>query len=206
MELTRDSPPLPLRRITFEEFHDGLDGDDWMEWVDGEVVSVSPVEEGHELVARWLVRILSEFIDLKQLGRLLMAPFLMRLAFRPSGREPDLMFVSRENLSRLKKTYLDGPADLVVEIVSPESRARDREEKLREYEQAGVREYWVIDLPYREALFYQLGEDGRYHLADIGEDHRFHSRVLEGLWLNVDWLWTRPLPPLMTVLREWKLI
>lgn len=45
----------------------------------------------------------------------------------------------------MKETYLDGPADLVVGIVSPDSVGRDRGEKFYEYAQGGVPEYWLID-------------------------------------------------------------
>jgi len=43
----------------------------------------------------------------------------------------------------LKHTYPDGPADLAIEIVSEESRLRDRGEKFAEYEVGGVKEYWI---------------------------------------------------------------
>jgi Uma2 family endonuclease len=123
-----------------------------------------------------------------------------------SGREPDIIFVSREHLNRLRDTYLDGPADLVVEIISRDSRARDRGEKFYEYEQGGVREYWLLDYLRQQAEFYQLGPDGIYHLAPAGADGIYRSAVLDGLWLKVEWLWQEPLAPLMSVLREWRLI
>lgn len=78
------------------------------------------------------------------------------------GREPDLLFVAQEHLDRLQETYLDGPANLVVEVVSPESLARDRGAKFVEYEAGGVPEYWLLDPLRRWAEFYCLGEDGRY--------------------------------------------
>ena len=53
-----------------------------------------------------------------------------------------------------------GAADLCVEVVSPESVTRDCREKLTEYEQAGVREYWLID-PFRtQARFHRLTDHG----------------------------------------------
>lgn len=62
-------------------------------------------------------------------------PFQMRLSH--SSRAPDALFVSNANLNRLKENYLDDAAALVVEVVSPSSRARDRGEKFYEYEAAG---------------------------------------------------------------------
>lgn len=46
---------------------------------------------------------------------------------------------------------MDGTPDLIVEVTSPESLARDRGEKYVEYEAAGVREYWLID-PDRQQI------------------------------------------------------
>lgn len=61
-------------------------------------------------------------------------------------------FVAEEHLDRLQEMHLEGPADLVVEIVSPESRLRDRGEKFAEYELAGVSEYWLLDPELRRAV------------------------------------------------------
>jgi Uma2 family endonuclease len=71
-----------------------------------------------------------------------------------------------------------------------------------EYEEGGVPEYWRLDQSRRQAEFNLLGLDGRYHLAPIGEDGIFHSRVLPGFWLKVEWLWQDPLPSVREVLRE----
>jgi hypothetical protein len=40
----------------------------------------------------------------------------------------------------------------------------------------------------------------------IGPDRIYRSAVLDGLWLQVDWLWQDPLPPVLNVLREWGLV
>jgi len=138
------------------------------------------------------------------LGMIRLAPFQMKLA--RSGREPDLLFVARENLSRLKETCLDGPADLVVEVVSPESVGRDRGEKFYEYQEAGIPEYWLIDPDRRWAEFYRLGKDGLYRVAFAGREGIFRSEVLPGFWLRVEWLWQEPLPKVLDVLRELGLI
>ena len=189
--------------ISFEEFlklnlPEGIRA----EWVDGRVEFLSPVNIAHESVARWLLRLLSEFTEYHGIGRILMAPFLMRLDVRPSGREPDIIFVATENLERLKDTYLDGPGDLVVEVISRESIGRDRGDKYSEYEQAGIREYWLLDPIRKQAEFYRLGEDGIYRLDPL-ENGVFRSDVMSGLWLKVDWLWSDPRPKLRTVLEEW---
>ena len=203
------TPPVtlaPPTRMTYEEFLEWADEDTRAEWVDGEVILVSPASKPHQSLLRFLVALLSYFVEANDLGELLFAPFQMKLSTRPSGREPDLLFIAKAHLARLKNTYLDGPADLVIEIVSPESQSRDRGEKFYEYEQARIPEYWMLDQTRRQAEFYELGNDGTYKRMDIGEDDIFRSKVIDGLWLKVDWLWQEPLPTLMSVLKEWGLV
>jgi Uma2 family endonuclease len=122
------------------------------------------------------------------------------------GREPDLLFISSERLHLLRHTFLDGAADVAIEIVSPESIGRDRGDKFVEYERAGVREYWLIDPDRRSAEFYELGDDSRYHTAATGEDGIYRSKVITGFWLRVDWLWQTPLPQAIEILRELKVV
>ena len=197
--------PTPPPRMTYEEFLEWGDGIR-AEWVDGEVIVMSPASEPHQNLGGLLSSLLRYFVEAYELGRILIPPFQMRLSTRPSGREPDLLFISKDKLDRLKRTYLDGPADMVVEIVSPDSQARDRGDKFYEYEQAGIPEYWMLDQTRRQAEFYHLGEDGTYKRIAIGDDGIFHSDVIKGLWLKVDWLWQDPLPALMSVLKEWGLV
>ena len=193
-------------KMTYEEFLAQADEDVPAEWVDGEVFFMSPASSRHQDLSDFLTALLRLFVEARQLGLVRSAPFQMKLATRPSGREPDVLFVSRERLDRLKEMYLDGPADLAVEVVSGDSQKRDRVDKLYEYEQGGVREYWLIDPVRKEAIFYLLGDDNVYHPATVTADGEFHSAVLEGLRLKVEWLWQEPLPPLLTVLKEWRII
>ncbi len=196
----------PRSKVTYEEFLAWADEDVPAEWVDGEVILMSPASNRHQDVADFLTSLLRFFVETKQLGIVRSAPFQMKLETRPSGREPDILFIARERLELLTNTYLNGAADLTVEIISPESRVRDRGDKFYEYEGAGVREYWLIDPVRKQAEFYCLNNDGVYQLAPVGEDNILNSSVLDGLRLNVEWLWQEPLPLLMTVLKEWKLI
>ncbi len=200
-QLQYEHPPLPLGPVNYEQFQAWADGIR-AEWVDGEIILMSPVTSEHQDVLGFLFRLVSAFVEARQLGRVFFMGFQMRLRARPSGREPDLLFVSNEHAERPRPTYLDGPADLVVEIVSPESVERDRVTKLAEYEAAGIPEYWLIDVLRREALFYRLGDDGRYHPGPIDADGFHRSTVLSVFRLRSSWLWQRPPPPLAAVAAE----
>jgi len=196
--------PIQPRTMTYEEFLAWADEDTLAEWVDGEVIMTSPAGSRHQDVSDFLLSVLRSFMETHQLGRVLSVPFQMKLA--RSGREPDLLFVASQHLERLKETYLDGPADLVVEIVSPESAGRDRGEKFYEYEQAGIPEYWLIDPGMKRAEFYQLSSEGQYHLISPDLAGVYRSSILPAFWLRVDWLWQEPLPRVLDILREMELI
>lgn len=195
----------PTKKMTYEEFLAWCDEDTWAEWVDGEVVMVSPASLLHQEMKRLLVAVLQAYVEQHDLGAVLDAPFQMRLAELRRGREPDVLFVAKEHLDRLTQTYLDGPADVVIEIVSPESGPRDRGEKYYEYEAAGVREYWLIDPDRQQAEFYRLKQK-RYELIPPDAQAIYRSEVIPGFWLNVNWLWQRPLPRLLEVLKALKLV
>ena len=132
----------PAGKMSYEAFLEWLDEDTRAEWVDGEVILLPPVSMCHQELAGFLMMVIGMYVEHKGLGRVVSAPFQMKLKH---GREPDLLFVAAEHLSRLKETYLEGPADLVVEIVSPDSVGRDRGDKFYEYEAGGVPEYWLLD-------------------------------------------------------------
>lgn len=190
--------------MSYEEFLERCDSTR-AEWVDGEVILMSPASTRHQRLVGFLYSLLQHYVEATGLGLVLVAPFQMKLAFRPSGREPDVLFVSQHRVNLLKKNYLDGPADLAVEVMSPDSRSCDRIEKYAEYEQAGVREYWLLDPDRKRAEFFALNEAGVYAAGSVFNGV-YSSSVLEGLWLKVDWFWQEPLPPLMLVLKEWGLV
>ncbi|MCL6448184.1 MAG: Uma2 family endonuclease [Armatimonadetes bacterium] len=197
------SKPLPQGKLTFEEFLAWCDEDTWAEWVDGEVVVMTPAATKHQQIKGFLYSFLREFLHLKKVGQVLDAPFLVRLpGVLSRGREPDIFFAGNEKLSLLKETYFDGAPDVIVEIVSPESLARDRGEKYVEYEAAGVKEYWLIDPDRQQAEFYRLAENGRYRTIPPDEKGIYRSAAIPGFSLQVGWLWQEPLPSVVVCLRE----
>ena len=186
--------PHPGIRMTYEQFLAWADEDTLAEWVDGEVVMTSPASLRHQDVIRFLSTTLASFVEIHDLGRLVDAPFQMKLPH--SGREPDVIYVAKEHNARLQQTYVNGPADLVIELISDESVDRDRRIKLEEYRAGDVPEYWLIDpRPGQErADFYQLDDDGRYQLIPADHEGVYYSRAVPGFRLRVSWLWQQPLP------------
>lgn len=196
---------LPLR-MSYEEFLDWCDEDTLAEWVDGQVIMTSPASSRHQEIVDFLVQTLGIYAQEQQLGRIISAPFQMKLSVSRSGREPDVLFISQEHLDRLKGTYLDGPADLAIEVVSPESRLRDRGEKFAEYEMGGVREYWIIDPEQDRVDYYVRANDGYYERRRADTQGVDRSEIVAGFWLKEAWLWQEPLPNALAVLRELQVV
>ena len=184
--------------ISYEEFLAWADEDTLAEWVNGEIVMTSPASSRHQAITKFLIKTLDMYIQPRNLGLLIPAPFQMKLVH---GREPDLLFIKHAHLDRLKPTYLDGPADLVIEIISPESIGRDRGDKFYEYAAGGVPEYWLIDPVAQRAEFYRLHK-GYYQHNFSGEAGRYEALTLPGFWLNIEWLWQDPLPSPFRILAD----
>ncbi len=193
-------------KISYEEFLEWTGEDQHVEWVAGEVVPMSPISDRHQQIGAYLLTLIQLYANMRRLGEVRYEPFQMKTGPNLPGRSPDILFVAKTNRARLKKTFLDGPADLAVEIISPESRARDRGDKFYEYEQGGVPEYWLIDPVREQAEFYQRDPSGFYRPILPDAQGRYHSAALPGLWLQVAWLWETPLPPLLEVLKAWGLV
>ena len=94
------------------------------ELIGGEIVeSPSPSQAQQELVLR-LVLLLEAFVRAGKLGRIILAPFEVRLSDRDAV-QPDILFVSNTRLGILGENHAVGAPDLVIEVLSPSTRARD---------------------------------------------------------------------------------
>lgn len=188
------------QKMTYEDYlalpHEG----GLVEWVNEEVVYHMPVKPIHQRIVLFLGNLLTTFTQFFGRGEVLSGPIEVRCHPNGNSREPDILFVSSEHLDRITEDRVEGTPDLIIEVVSNESVSQDYDEKLVEYQECGVPEYWIIDpRPRRKrALFYQLGEDGEYvPVSPVGGI--YHSSVVPGFWLKVSWLWEQP-DPLLTAL------
>ena len=169
-----------------EHYHGGL-----AEWVDGEARVYVSVTELHQRVAEVLLTLMRTFVSIQGQGRVIGAASAMRAVPGGSVREPDIMYVTAEHIGRVENELLNGPADLLVEIVSKDSVTRDRREKFDEYQEAGVGEYWIIDpRPRRKrAEFYVLDERRKFRRVDPSPAGVYRSTVIPEFWFNTKWLW-----------------
>ena len=111
--------------MTEAEFAEWSMQDVRAEWVDGQVVFMRPVSLKHVQVAGFLLILMNLYAEFHDLGQALGPEYQIRIKEINRRRVPDVLFVAKERFDILKKNHLEGPPDLVVEIASPDSVARD---------------------------------------------------------------------------------
>jgi Uma2 family endonuclease len=83
--------------------------------------------------------------------------------------QPDIIMIHRNRMHIVTARGIEGAPDLVVEILSPGSRKRDKVTKLKKYAQYGIYEYWIVDSIARTLEQYQLVDTGIYELRNLFE-------------------------------------
>ncbi len=139
---------IAVKQWTLDELHRLPDDGNKYELVRGKLfVTPAPTNE-HETIAARLTRILDPSVEKHGLGMVYRPRAVLR--FAGSEAEPDLMV--RQPHPKRRGKWDDAPTPiLVVEILSPYTGRRDREDKREYYMDAGVEEYWIID-PERDEV------------------------------------------------------
>lgn len=192
-------PPAGLR-LSYEEFLETEFDHNHYEWVDGEVVEMNAIDDVQSRIQTWLLTLLSMYVEAKDLGEVFVDPFQMKTGPDLPGRQPDIQFIAKDRLHLIQRKCMRGPCDLAMEVVSYGSRKTDRVVKFGEYEQGGVREYWVVD-PLRGAVEHFHLANGRFGPGEIDEEGRMLSHVLPGVWFMKDWFFDRPAKA--EILKQW---
>ena len=104
---------------------------------------------------------LANYAQSNGIGEVFFAPVDVILLTGTNIVVPDLVFISRDNQLIVDDKGLHGSPDLHIEILSPSTRKRDLTVKKELYEEAGVKEYWIVDPDTKNSQGYLLKE-GKY--------------------------------------------
>lgn len=178
------------KRLTVKDFYRLVSDGQKADLIDGVIYMASPDSTENDDIGGFLYTLMRTYAEIKNLGRVSGSRFAYTLS-KHRVPEPDVAFVRREQLHLVYDTGMDGPPDIAVEIVADESEERDYVEKKQLYQEAGITEYWIIDPLGMHVEFHRL-VNGKYETVPLKDGRIFHSSVLEGFWLDVDWLFSRP--------------
>jgi Uma2 family endonuclease len=122
-------------------------------------VTPAPGTSHQRAIVELVVR-LHSYLTTHRLGEALAAPFEVQFA-ADSAVQPDVIALLDRDKPRLtrKRLYGSPPPALVIEIVSHSSRRTDRLQKRQLYQDAGVPEYWIVDVDQRQVERWQLGNN-----------------------------------------------
>jgi Uma2 family endonuclease len=157
----------------------------------------SPISLTHSRVFGFLHTLLNMYVERNRLGKVLTGPFAMDLSTYRKF-EPDILFITSATAANLREDRLAGPADLAIEIASPNTRLYDRGEKRECYRVGGVREYWMVD-PYGKVVV--MDRPAGQQIAQVTTG-RVESVLCPGFWLQAEWLWREELPPVAECLEK----
>ncbi len=157
-----------------------------VELSDGRVEVLPMPTEKHQNIISYLFY--SVFLPLAQKigGKAVFAALRVRL-WEEKFREPDIVFLRSADDARRHNEYWDG-ADLVVEVVSGDAKDRERDlvTKRREYAQAGILEYWIVDPETGTIIVLRLENDHYIEHGQFARGMTASSALFDGLQVDVN--------------------
>ncbi|MBI4514831.1 MAG: Uma2 family endonuclease [Deltaproteobacteria bacterium] len=174
---------FPEQGAWSEEEYLALKGNRLVEFSHGNVEVLSMPTDSHQARVAAFFAALTALVSAQALGTVRFAPLNLRL-WPGKFRQPDVLYLAAKHDAKRKEEFWEG-ADIVMEVVSPDDRRRDLVTKRREYAQAGIPEYWVVD-PTEGAIEVLALEGDSYVLhGRFGRGQVATSRVLAGFSVEV---------------------
>jgi Uma2 family endonuclease len=151
--------------------------------LDGEVVMSPRPRYEHQVFVGRLFGILDNWVTKHGLGRVVPdVDMELNPRWTPA---PDLAFLSVEHIDRLRRGRIVGPADLVVEVISPSTENDDRVTKPAEYAKTGVNWYWLVDLVRAELEEYRRVRQRFTERKVFAFEKTFRPKLFPGLGIEL---------------------
>jgi Uma2 family endonuclease len=184
---------FPAQGTWTEDDYLGLDGisegHPFVELSNGRLEVLPVPTQTHQFIMIFLYELLNAFTAIHAPGVVLVSGMRVRLqkGRNPKFRDPDILYMKAEHADRRHEKYWDG-ADLVMEIVSPDpkDRERDLKEKPLDYARSRIPEYWTID-PEKQRIRVLTLRRRSYRLhGEFGPGTQATSVLLPGFAVPVD--------------------
>ena len=174
----------PRIKLTYADYRAAPE-DARYELIDGELILVAAPRIIHQRLQfdlSWLVGWVVKYRDLGQV----FTPVTDVVLSDTDVVQPDIIFISKEREHIIAEGAIFGAPDLVVEILSPSTAARDMGYKRGLYEKHGAKEYWIADVDEVWIRVLRLNAAGFFELAGVyREGDTFTSTALPGFTVNV---------------------
>jgi Uma2 family endonuclease len=176
---------VPKKVYTYQDYLELPDDGNRYEIIEGELIMSPAPYTIHQEVSLNIVVELTNFIRQKKIGRIYYAPTDIILS-DINIVQPDILFISKENLRIITEKNIKGVPDLIIEIISPATGYYDLRGKKDIYEKFGVQEYWIVD-PMKQRVDIYLNFENKFELHQrLEKKGILKSNILKGLDLNLD--------------------
>lgn len=176
------------KRFLAEDIWDTPEDGNRYEVIDGQLYVTPPPVERHQRGLGGLFLVVAQHVAEHELGRVYVAPLGVVLT-EHDGVQPDLVYVSNERAEIISERGIEGAPDLVVEVLSSSTRARDRSVKMARYAAADIPHYWLLDPVNLTLEAYRLGEQAYELVGTYGLGSTFTPELFPGLSIEIDRLW-----------------
>ena len=182
--------PEPAKKLSYQDYLLLPEEQGYrFEILEGVLVKDPSPNVMHQRVTRRLQRILEDYFrDADPEGEIFNAP--LDVTFHDSTVvQPDVFYVSGKQKVIIKDARIDGPPALVVEVMSPSSRRKDRLQKMKIYQGVQVQHYWLVNPDEKTLECFSLRE-GAYALTAAGMDEEVVEHPdFAGLVIPLSALW-----------------
>ncbi len=167
-----------------EAFYNQITEQEKAEFINGEIIIHSPVKKSHNEVCGNLLKIIETYTIENDLGFVGFEKILIQCT--RNDYEPDLCFFNKTIAKKFKKDQALFPIpDLIVEVLSKGTEARDRGIKYQDYQNHGVKEYWIIEPNKKIVEQYLLNEKKEYQLELKTKTGEITASTIEGLVIPI---------------------
>jgi Uma2 family endonuclease len=167
-------------RATVQDWLDYPYEGGYVELIEAELIAAGGAKFSHQFS---VMRLLSLIDQVKPNGVVLPAPYGVKLDDE-NIPEPDILWVSQENIHRITEHFLNGPPDLIVEVLSRSTAHKDWNRKFHVYERSSVREYWIVDTADKSLHVFSLVNGAYTEIGTFAANETFMSPVL-GVQVNL---------------------
>ena len=174
--------PLPKEQTyTIEDIYKLPDGVR-AELIDGEIYYMAPPSRVHQDISGKLYQTIANYIDDHNGScKIYAAPFAVFLNEDDKNYvEPDISVICDKD--KLNDRGCTGAPDWIIEIVSPSSQRMDYAIKFSKYQDAGVREYWVVDPLKKRIVVWSLEQNPEPTGPSIMEMYTFNDTIKSGIY------------------------
>ncbi len=154
--------------------------------IGGDLIMTPAPTPYHQQVSKRLEYILIEVLEKnQQVAEVLDAPIDVYLDEK-EVYQPDIIAIARNRQELIGEVKIEGPPDLVIEILSPSTAYYDLRHKKDSYAKYGVKEYWIVD-PLEQSIEIYKNDNGTFALlAKAGNDGKVTSHLLDTLVVHLD--------------------